>query len=105
MGVDFVADNVTGGGARTMSRVANAAPDGSIFYAASPSFVFTSLLSRPANPYADMDPIVNRLLRQGSRLYPRRKPVRHTERHDLLDAVWCGPVRRPELGLAGAPDA
>ena len=65
MGVDFVIENVTGGGgARAMSRVANAPPDGSILYAATPSFIFTSLLSRPANTYADLDPIVNVFLDQ-----------------------------------------
>ena len=65
MGVDFVVRNVTGGGgARAMSRVANAPPDGSVFYAATPSFIFTSLLSRPANTYADLDPIVNVFLDQ-----------------------------------------
>ena len=65
MGVDFVVENVTGGGgARAMSRVANAPPDGSILYAATPSFIFTSLLSRPANTYADLDPIVNVFLDQ-----------------------------------------
>ena len=65
MGVDFVVENVTGGGgARAMSRVANAPPDGSVFYAATPSFIFTSLMSRPANTYADLDPIVNVFLDQ-----------------------------------------
>ncbi len=65
MGVDFVVENVTGGGgARAMSRVANAPPDGSVLYAATPSFVLTSLLSRPANTYADLDPIVNVFLDQ-----------------------------------------
>ena len=60
MGVDFVVENVRGGGgARAMSRLANSPADGSIFYAATPSFIFTSLMSRPANTYEDLDPIVN----------------------------------------------
>jgi len=60
MGVDFVVENVRGGsGARAMSRLANAPADGSIFYAATPSFIFTSLMSSPANTFEDLDPIVN----------------------------------------------
>ena len=60
MGVDFVVENVTGGGgARAMSRLANAPADGSVFYASTPSFIFTSLMSRPANTYKDLDPLVN----------------------------------------------
>ena len=60
MGVDFVVENVRGGGgARAMSRLANSPADGSIFYASTPSFIFTSLLSRPANTFEDLDPIVN----------------------------------------------
>ncbi|MDE0003545.1 MAG: tripartite tricarboxylate transporter substrate binding protein [Rhodospirillaceae bacterium] len=60
MGVDFVVEHVPGGGgARAMSRLANAEPDGSVFYAATPSFIFTSLLSRPANTFRDLEPLVN----------------------------------------------
>ena len=60
MGVDFVVENVRGGGgARAMSRLANSPADGSIFYASTPSFIFTSLMSSPANTYEDLDPIVN----------------------------------------------
>jgi len=60
MGVDFVVENVRGGGgARAMSRLANSPGDGSVFYAATPSFIFTSLLSRPANTYTDLLPVAN----------------------------------------------
>ena len=60
MGVDFVVEHVTGGGgARAVSRLANAPADGSVFYAATPSFIFTSLLSRPASTWEDLDPLVN----------------------------------------------
>lgn len=60
MGVDFVVEHVPGGGgARAVSRLANAPADGSVFYAATPSFIFTSLLSRPANTWEDLDPLVN----------------------------------------------
>ena len=60
MGVTFVVENVGGGGgARAMSRLANSPPDGSLFYAATPTFIFTSLMSTPASTYEDLDPIVN----------------------------------------------
>jgi putative tricarboxylic transport membrane protein len=60
MGVDFVVDNVRGGsGARAMARLASAPPDGSIFYATTPTYIYTSLLSRPANTYEDLEPVVN----------------------------------------------
>jgi tripartite-type tricarboxylate transporter receptor subunit TctC len=60
MGVDFVVENVPGGGgARAMNRLANSPADGSVFYAATPSFIFTSLISHPASTYEDLDPIVN----------------------------------------------
>jgi tripartite-type tricarboxylate transporter receptor subunit TctC len=60
MGVSFVVENVRGGGgARAMSRLANSPADGSIFYAATPSFIYTSLLSQPANSWEDLEPVVN----------------------------------------------
>ena len=65
MGVDFVVEHVPGGGgARAMSRLANSPPDGSVFYAATPSFIYTSLLSRLANTYRDLDPLINVFLDQ-----------------------------------------
>ena len=65
MGVDFVVAHVPGGGgARAMSRLANAPADGSVFYAATPSFIFTSLLSSPANTFRDLDPLINLFLDQ-----------------------------------------
>ena len=44
----FVVENVTGGsGARALSRLATSRPDGSVFYATTPTYIYTSLLSRP----------------------------------------------------------
>lgn len=60
MGVEFIVENVRGGsGARAMARLASASADGSIFYATTPTYVYTSLLSRPANTFRDLEPIVN----------------------------------------------
>ena len=62
MDVEFVIENVRGGGgARAMSRLANSPADGSVYYAATPSFIFTSLMSRLANSYTDLDPLVTRV--------------------------------------------
>src|SRR5829696_397294 len=56
----FVVENVQGGsGARAISRLATAKPDGSIFYATTPTYIYTSLLSKPANTYKDLEPLVN----------------------------------------------
>ncbi len=56
----FVVENVQGGsGARAMSRLATAKPDGSTFYATTPTYVFTSLLSKPPHTFRDVQPLVN----------------------------------------------
>ena len=91
MGVDFVVENVRGGGgARAMSRLANSPADGSIFYAATPSFIFTSLMSRPANTYEDLDPIVNVFFDQEVVSHENRKPVRDNRRRHSGSAVRKG---------------
>ena len=33
--------------------------DGSVFYATTPTYIYTSLMSKPQNTYKDMDPLVN----------------------------------------------
>ena len=56
----FVVENVQGGsGARAMARVASAKPDGSTFYATTPTYVFTSLMSKPPSTFRDLEPLVN----------------------------------------------
>ena len=60
MGDTFIVENVQGGsGARAMATLAKARPDGRMFYAATPTFIATSLLSRPAATYTDLEPLVN----------------------------------------------
>jgi putative tricarboxylic transport membrane protein len=60
MGVTVIVDNIQGGsGARAMVAVAKAKPDGGMFYATTPTFVYTSLLSKPAAAYTDLEPLVN----------------------------------------------
>src|SRR5689334_19027650 len=56
----FIVENDEGGsGAKAVSRVAAAKPDGSMFYAATPTYVLTSLMSKPTNTYRDLEPVVN----------------------------------------------
>ncbi len=56
----FIVENDEGGsGAKALSRVASARPDGSMMYAATPTYILTSLLSKPAKTYRDLQPVVN----------------------------------------------
>jgi tripartite-type tricarboxylate transporter receptor subunit TctC len=56
----IVVENMSGGsGARAMSVLAGAKPDGAMFYATTPTFIYTSLMSRPSATYTDLEPLVN----------------------------------------------
>jgi tripartite-type tricarboxylate transporter receptor subunit TctC len=58
MGVNFVVENVTGGsGARAVAKVAQAPADGSIFYATTPTYIQTTLLSKPEYGYDSLAPV------------------------------------------------
>ena len=60
MGATLVVENVTGGsGAKAMSFVNSSKPDGGTFYATTPTYVYTSLLSKPQATYKDLEPLVN----------------------------------------------
>src|SRR5262245_15942330 len=60
IGATFIVENVQGGsGAKAIARVAAAPADGSVFYATTPTYIYTSLLSKPANTYKDLEPLVN----------------------------------------------
>lgn len=60
LGANIIIKNVTGGsGASAIAELARAKPDGSKFYATTPTFIYTSLLSQPAYTYKDVDPLVN----------------------------------------------
>src|SRR5688572_7795487 len=48
MGTSFVVENLQGGsGAKAMAALAAATPDGAMLYATTPTFIYTSLLSKP----------------------------------------------------------
>lgn len=58
MNVRFVVENITGGsGAKAMAHVAKAKPDGSVFYATTPTYIQTSLLSKPEFGYTSLEPV------------------------------------------------
>jgi tripartite-type tricarboxylate transporter receptor subunit TctC len=58
MGVTFTVDNVTGGsGARAMAMVARGKADGSIFYATTPTYIQTTLMSKPEFGYTSLEPV------------------------------------------------
>jgi tripartite-type tricarboxylate transporter receptor subunit TctC len=60
IGATFIVENDEGGsGAKAVARVSAARPDGSMLYATSPTYILTSLLSRPARTYRDLEPLVN----------------------------------------------
>ena len=58
LGVNFAVENVTGGsGAKAMAMVARAKPDGSVFYATTPTYIQTTLLSKPDVGYTALEPV------------------------------------------------
>lgn len=60
MGGTFIVQNIQGGsGAKAMASVAGAPPDGTLVYATTPTFIYTSLLSDPPARYTDLEPLVN----------------------------------------------
>ena len=58
MNVRFVVENITGGsGAKAMAYVAKAKPDGAVYYATTPTYIQTSLLSKPEFGYTSLEPV------------------------------------------------
>jgi tripartite-type tricarboxylate transporter receptor subunit TctC len=58
MGVNFTVANVRGGsGAKAVSQVALSPADGSVFYATTPTYIQTTLLSKPAHGYDSLMPV------------------------------------------------
>ena len=53
-------ENVSGGsGARAVAKVAQAPADGSVLYATTPTYIQTTLLSKPPHGYDSLQPVVN----------------------------------------------
>ncbi|OFW51153.1 MAG: hypothetical protein A3G77_10920 [Acidobacteria bacterium RIFCSPLOWO2_12_FULL_68_19] len=92
MGGTFIVENVQGGsGAKAMAAVAQAKPDGSLFYATTPTFIYTSLLSDPSARYTDLEPLVN-LFFDPEVLYTAADS-RFTTLRDVLDRARTGQGR------------
>jgi tripartite-type tricarboxylate transporter receptor subunit TctC len=86
MGVNFIVDNITGGGgAKAMAALANAPADGSIFYATTPTYIFTSLLSEPEYKWSDLDPLVNVFIDEEVLFTASNSPFQTLE--DVVDAA------------------
>lgn len=89
MGVKFIVQNVKGGaGSRAMALLANSPADGSIFYATTPTFIFTSQLSHPKYTYRDVEPLVNVFTDQEI-IYTRANGPFHSLK-DVIDAAKKG---------------
>ncbi len=59
MGTEFAVENVRGGsGAKAIAKVASSPADGSIFYAATPTYINMSLLSKPEFGHDSVEPVV-----------------------------------------------
>ncbi len=59
-GIDVVVENVVGGsGASAVAEVATAPAHGSVLYATTPTYIFTSLMADLSYTYEDLDPLVN----------------------------------------------
>jgi putative tricarboxylic transport membrane protein len=58
MGITISVENVSGGsGARAMARVAQAPADGSVLYVTTPTYIQTTLLSKPSHGYDALMPV------------------------------------------------
>jgi putative tricarboxylic transport membrane protein len=92
MGVTVVVDNLQGGsGARAMVALARAKPDGGLLYATTPTMIYTSLLSKPAAGYKDLEPLVN-IFYDPEVLYTAADS-RFKSLRDVLDAARKGRSR------------
>lgn len=57
---EFVVENVVGGsGAKAMAYMSKQKADGSVFYAATPSYIYQSLMNDLEADYQDLDPLAN----------------------------------------------
>jgi tripartite-type tricarboxylate transporter receptor subunit TctC len=92
----FVVENVTGGsGARALSRLATSRPDGSVFYATTPTYIYTSLLSRPPHTFRDVQPLAN-VFTDAEVVYVRTENPART----LQDLMAQARARRGRWGAA-----
>lgn len=90
MGVSFAVENVRGGsGAKAMSRVAQAPADGSVLYATTPTYIQTTLLSKPAHGYQALMPVAN-VFYDPEVIYVRAQSPHKTLAEAVADAKKTG---------------
>lgn len=93
MGVGFAVENIRGGsGAAAVARVARSAPNGGMFYATTPTYIQTSLLSRPEVGWDGLDPMAVVFL-DPQILYTRTQS-QHRTLAELLAAGRAAPGRQ-----------
>jgi putative tricarboxylic transport membrane protein len=86
MGVTVVVENLPGGSsAKAMALLAKSPPDGGRLYATTPTFVYTSLLSKPPATYRDLEPLVN-VFFDPEVLYTAEPRVARTSGHGASEA-------------------
>ncbi len=96
MNSSFAVENIRGGsGAQAIARVARSKPDGSMFYATTPTYIQTSLLSRVEVTWDALDPVAIVFL-DATVLYTRADgPYR-----SLADVIAAAKAGRGKWGAA-----
>jgi tripartite-type tricarboxylate transporter receptor subunit TctC len=90
MNVNFAVENVRGGsGAKAIAFVAKGKPDGSIFYATTPTYIQTTLMSKPEVGYTALEPVAI-LFEDPNVLYTRAESPYKTLK-DVLDHARSNP--------------
>ena len=93
MGTTFVVENVRGGsGARAVAKVAQAPADGSVFYATTPTYIQTTLLSKPDFGHDSLMPVVNVFL-DPEVIYTRAQSPHQSLKAAIDHAKQTGRVR------------
>lgn len=93
MGTVFVVENVRGGsGARAVAKVAQSPADGSVFYATTPTYIQTTLLSKPEFGHDSLMPVVNVFL-DPEVIYTRTQSSHQSLKAAIDHAKQAGRVR------------
>lgn len=96
IGATLIVENVTGGsGAKAMAVVSAAKPDGGTFYGTTPTYIYTSLLSKPQASYKDLEPVIN-LFNDPEIIYTAADSPFMT----LKDVIEAAKARRGKWGAA-----
>jgi putative tricarboxylic transport membrane protein len=93
MGVNFAIENVSGGsGARAVAKVAQAPADGSMLYATTPTYIQTTLLSKPQYGYEALQPVVI-VFQDPEVIYARTQSPHKTLAEAVTDAKKTGKAK------------